>query len=125
MQWVRRGLAVALFAIALYVGLRFPAENSGPVSVHYLFGRTGDHALWLVLLAAFTLGALLAGIPVFYLAAKGRLVSWRYRKALGGLEAEIHQLRNLPLAPDSPAPGDPAPAPPSAAPGKDVPGASP
>jgi hypothetical protein len=35
------------------------------------------------------------------------MVQRRYRKAVGGLEAEIHQLRNLPLAPDSdlPEPG--------------------
>ena len=121
MVWVRRVVAIALFGVALYVGLRFPAENATPVSVHYLFGQTGDHALWIVVLVAFICGGLLAGVPVFYLAAKGRLVSWRYRKALGGLEAEIHQLRNLPLAPDKHDPEDPSQALIRSTPGKDLP----
>jgi hypothetical protein len=30
--------------------------------------------------------------------ARSRLVARRYRREVGGLEAEIHQLRNLPLA---------------------------
>jgi hypothetical protein len=28
------------------------------------------------------------------------MIERRYRKAVGGLEAELHQLRNLPLATD-------------------------
>ena len=104
MEWVRRGLALALFVGVLIVGWRFAALNSTPVAVHYLAGEV-EAVLWQVLLAAFALGLVLPSAVLLYLVVKNRLVTRRYRKALGGLEAEIHQLRNLPLAPETPAPG--------------------
>ena len=115
MKWPRRILVATFFVGALFLGMRFPAKNSDLVIVDYLAGQTPELALWQALLGCFSLGLGLGGVLVCYLAAKGRLVSWRYRKVLGGLEAEIHKLRNLPLAPDAPAPGDSGPttAPPS------------
>ena len=104
MEWVRRALALALFAGVLIVGWRFAALNSTSVAVHYLAGEV-EAVLWQVLLAAFALGLVLPSAVLLYLVVKNRLVTRRYRKALGGLEAEIHQLRNLPLAPETPAPG--------------------
>lgn len=105
MQWVRRALALAVFVGVLIVGWRFAAENATPVRVHYVAGVVEGMALWRVLLAAFALGLVPSGSVLLYLVVKNRLVTRRYRKALGGLEAEIHQLRNLPLAPETPAPG--------------------
>ena len=51
---------------------------------------------------------LISSLFLVFSSAKNGLVNRRYRKAIGGLEAEVHQLRNLPLAPDSEARGSPA-----------------
>ena len=98
-------LALAIFVGVLILGWRFASENAVPVRVHYVAGVVEGIALWKVLLAVFACGLGLSGSAWLYLVAKNRLVTRRYRKALGGLEAEIHQLRNLPLAPETPAPG--------------------
>jgi uncharacterized integral membrane protein len=92
----------------LVAGWRFAAENSAPVSVHYLVGVLADVALWRVLLGAFACGGATVGLVALFYAVRNGLVLRRYRKALGGLEAEIHQLRNLPLAPEEPGPRDSA-----------------
>ena len=106
MHWAKRILVVALFASALFVGWRFAAENVMPVDVDFVFGAVSQVALWKVLLITFAGGAGITGLAWLKLALKSGLMSHRYKKTLGGLEAEIHQLRNLPLAPDSTAPGD-------------------
>lgn len=97
MRWVRRAVAVALFLGAVYVCVRFPAQNAAPVSVDYLMGRVEGVPLWWALLAAFAAGLLLAGAVGLYPLTRLGLVARRYRKAAHGLEAEIHELRNLPL----------------------------
>ncbi len=107
MRWVRRALLLALLVGATTVGWQFAAENQEPVSVHYLTGELEDMALWKVLLGCFGSGAGLVTLFTMFASAKNGLVSRRYRKAIGGLEAEVHQLRNLPLAPDSEAQGGP------------------
>ena len=48
--------------------------------------------------ASFGLGAAAATLLLLYRMAKQGLVTRRYRKTVRGLESEIHQLRNLPLA---------------------------
>jgi len=106
MRWVPRLLALALFVGALYVGWRFAAENGDLVRVHFVVGEVENVALWKVLLVTFAGGAVCAGLGWIYLFFKNLLTSHRYKKMLGGLESEIHQLRNLPLAPDSAPPGD-------------------
>jgi len=106
MRWIPRLLALALFVGALYVGWRFAAENGAPVRVHFVVGEVDGVALWKVLLVTFAAGAACAGLGWIHLFFKNLLTSHRYKKMLGGLESEIHQLRNLPLAPDSAPPGD-------------------
>lgn len=106
MHWARRILVIALFASALFAGWRFAAENGDLVRVHFVLGEVSDVALWKVLLVTFAIGAGFTGLAWLRLALKSGLMSHRYKKTLGGLEAEIHQLRNIPLAPDSTAPGD-------------------
>jgi hypothetical protein len=54
----------------------------------------------------FAAGAGAAGLLAVYRLARLGLVNRRYRKAVDGLEAEVHQLRNLPLVADATA--DPA-----------------
>ncbi|HTY17638.1 MAG TPA: LapA family protein [Myxococcota bacterium] len=98
MRVVRRLLGLALFVGALVVGWAFAHRNPDAVSVDLLFTKPPGQPLWLVLLAAFGAGALCAGALGLYHAARLRLTARRYRRAAAGLEAEIHQLRNLPLA---------------------------
>ena len=69
---------------------------------------------WIVLLGAFGVGALAAGTALFFEIARRSLMSRRYRKAVTGLETELHQLRNLPIG-DGTQPVMPGPAGPEAA----------
>jgi uncharacterized integral membrane protein len=97
MRMLRRGLGAALF-VGLFVALwRFVGGNADPVDIDLLVLRV-PLPLWLALLGAFGLGALCAGASLVYSLAKRSFVTRRYRKQLAGLESEIHQLRNLPLA---------------------------
>jgi uncharacterized integral membrane protein len=113
MRWVRRALVLALLVGVMVAGWRFAAENQEPVKLHYVAGELSEFALWKVVLASFACGAAVVGLFATFYSAKTGLITRRYRKAIGGLEAEIHQLRNLPLAPDSETRGAP-PGPPRA-----------
>jgi len=108
MRVVRRLLLVALFMAALVLGWWFARANAAAVTVDYLVGQLGDVSLWAALLGAFAAGAATAGGIGLYQIAKLQLVRRRYRKTVRSLEAEVHQLRNLPLAVDELALGEPA-----------------
>jgi uncharacterized integral membrane protein len=99
MRWVRRWIGVALVAALLIGGWRLAHENGDPVSVSYLFGAIGM-PLWEALLIFFAAGFALGGSGWVWHSVRARMIERRYRKAVGGLEAELHQLRNLPLATD-------------------------
>ena len=101
MRWLRRLLLLALIVGVMVVGWRFASENQQPVSVDFVFRQTGDVPLWQVILVSFGTGAGLVALFTLFGGVRNGLARRRYRKAIGGLEAEIHQLRNLPLAPDS------------------------
>ncbi|MDH3211080.1 MAG: lipopolysaccharide assembly protein LapA domain-containing protein [Myxococcales bacterium] len=107
MRVVRRLLVVALFVAALVLGWQFARGNAAPVTVDYLVDELVDVSLWTALLGAFAAGAAIVGAIGLYQVAKLRLVTRRYRKTVEGLEAEVHQLRNLPLATEGPALGEP------------------
>jgi len=106
MRWVRRLLGLALFVGAFWAIWHFAAENATVVAVSYVFGVI-EAPVWQALFACFVAGFALAAFGWIVFGVQSRMVQRRYRKAVGGLEAEIHQLRNLPLAPDSdpPEPG--------------------
>jgi uncharacterized integral membrane protein len=108
MRVVRRLLVVALFVAALVLGWWFARANSAAVTVDYLVGRVEEVSLWAALLGAFAAGAIAAGGIGLYQVSKLLLVKRRYRKTVRGLEAEVHQLRNLPLAVDEAARDEPA-----------------
>jgi hypothetical protein len=103
MRWVRRWIGVALIAVLLVGGWSLKAENAENVAVSFLFGEV-QLELWEAMLLAFGAGFVLAGAGWLWSGLRARVVERRYRKAVGGLEAEIHQLRNLLLAtnPDPP-----------------------
>jgi uncharacterized integral membrane protein len=112
MRVARRVLAIAAFVACLVLGWLFAARHAQPVHVDYLVGTTGEVSLWVALLAASLLGgSVVGGLCLVQLGRLGMLVR-RYRKTVRRLEAELHELRNLPLARDDAAlPGEPADAP--------------
>jgi uncharacterized integral membrane protein len=102
--WVKRLVPASLGAGFLYLVWRIGLDNAAVVKVGYLFGEA-EFAIWKSLLGAFLLGAGVVGVFSVYQMARAGLVSRRYRKRLARLEAEVHQLRNLPLSPENRSPG--------------------
>ncbi len=100
MKWLRLAAIAVLLLAAVFVGL-LPANNSQPVSLHYVVGQSEEVALYWVILLSVALGVFVATVPLSYLLLKRGLVMRRYRKMMGGLEAEVHQLRSLPLSADA------------------------
>ena len=98
MRMVRRLLGLAVFVALLVLGWRFANRNPSPVQVDLLFVPSSPHPLWYVLVVAFGVGALAAACFGLYHSARLSLLARRYRRIATGLEGEIHQLRNLPLA---------------------------
>jgi len=98
MQNVRRLMVLALFAGLFAVAWRFASTNAAEIPVDLLLLQIPAVPVWVALLIAFGVGALAAGVSLSYEVIKKNLVARRYRKAVRGLESEIHQLRNLPLA---------------------------
>ncbi|HKA14129.1 MAG TPA: lipopolysaccharide assembly protein LapA domain-containing protein [Myxococcota bacterium] len=96
MRWVRRWIGVALIAAFMVGGWTLKAENSDSVDVDFLFGEIHVE-LWEALLAAFAAGFALAGAGWLWAGLRSGMTIRRYRKEVSGLEAEVHQLRNLPL----------------------------
>jgi uncharacterized integral membrane protein len=98
MRLARRLLAIVVFVGLLIAGWQFAANNAQPVPVHYPGGEFAGRALWVVLLVAFGSGVVLAALVAVVRGAQIRLVSRRYRKLTDSLQAEVHQLRSLPLS---------------------------
>jgi len=100
MRGLRRLGAIVLFAALLGAGWRLAAGNSIEVEVDYIFGALSAIALWKALGLALLLGAGTTGTLFGLALIRARLETRRYRKEMRGLEAEVHQLRNLPLVGD-------------------------
>ena len=98
MRFVRRLLVLAIIVGLFFAATFFRDNNQGEVVIDLLAVQTPPVAVWLALVAAFALGAVCASASLFYQVARKSLVARRYRKTVAGLESEIHQLRNLPLA---------------------------
>jgi uncharacterized integral membrane protein len=99
-------LVLAVFAASFclfYLAWRFARDNSGSVTIVVPGLSDVEVLLWVALLAAFALGAILMGLAAAYRVARLGLLARRYRKIIRGLESEVHQLRNLPLTDDEPA----------------------
>jgi len=102
MRLVLRLFWVACFVGVLVVGWKFAAANGAEVPISYVFGQLAPLPIWLILLVAFAAGAAVSGLIGLYQLAKLRLVTRRFRKTVRGLEAEVHQLRTLPLSGEEP-----------------------
>jgi uncharacterized integral membrane protein len=97
MKIIRRLLTLGVMALAFAGAYQF-GKNAEPLSLTLFRWTTPPAPTWLVLLAAFGAGALLAGLLLTYQLVRLSFVSRRYRKEVGALESELHKLRNLPLA---------------------------
>jgi hypothetical protein len=89
---------IALFVGVLVFGWRFAADHSSQVTIKIPVVEEVQVTLWLALLLATAVGAAAAGLMAIFQIARLRLLARRYRKMIKGLESEVHQLRNLPLA---------------------------
>ena len=98
MRTLRRAVVGLLFVGLFWAAWQFTHRNDAPIAVDLLVLRLAALPTWAALLGAFAAGAGLAGVALAYELARQRLMTRRYRKAVTGLESEIHQLRNLPLA---------------------------
>ena len=98
MRTVRRLIGAALFVAVWYFGWRFAAENSSVVSINFLAVQLDGVAFWAALIGAFAAGVVAVGALMMLLMTRTKLVARRYRKMVEGLEGELRQLRNLPLA---------------------------
>jgi uncharacterized integral membrane protein len=103
MVLARRLLVLGFFVALLVGGWYFAADNSAMVTVNHPGGPVGDFQLWVALSGSFALGVVLSALVAVYRGARMRLVARRYKKLLAGLQSEVHQLRNLPLADAEPA----------------------
>jgi len=97
MLWLRRLVGIALFVAVLVFGWTFANRNAASVQIDYLIG-TLDEPGWVIVLLAVALGAVAAALALGLQVARLALTARRYRKLVSGLEEEVHQLRNLPLA---------------------------
>ncbi len=93
----RRLLALVILSTVLVGAWRFASQNAAEVTIYLWFGEIEKVSLWVALVTAFLGGALVAGLFGGYEWAKAGLLARRYRSTVAGLEAEVHQLRNLPL----------------------------
>jgi len=100
MIWVRRVVPMLLGAGLLYLAWRLVTANGLEVEIDFLVGRLEGVALWKALGGAFGLGVATVGFALVLQLLRARLTARRYRKRLSDLETEVHQLRNLPLAPE-------------------------
>jgi len=97
MKTVRRLLVLAFFAGAFLLAYQF-GKNAEPLTVSLFRWTTPPAPAWMVLSLAFGLGALVASALWLFQVMRLSLLARRYRKEAVALEAEVHQLRNLPLA---------------------------
>lgn len=107
MRAVRRVLALLVFAGLFWVSWRFIHDNQAPVPIELPGLRTLLVPVWGGLVAAFSAGVAVTFLALLIPLARSRLVARRYRREVGGLEAEVHQLRNLPLAAEGATPAAP------------------
>jgi hypothetical protein len=82
----------------------FVVANRESIQLELPVGGPVQTETWLALLVAFGLGAALATMLCLFEIARYGLVARRYRKTAAKLEAEVHQLRSLPLAEEAAVP---------------------
>jgi hypothetical protein len=89
---------LAAFVAALWLGWTFRSGNSGVVDVDLIWVVLTSVELWEVIVCAIALGGGLASVLVGFAWLRARLLNRRYRSTIRRLEAELHQMRSLPLS---------------------------
>ena len=102
---LRRVLLAAVVIVLVVVVRLFPDRNPVLVDIDLLLTKIEGVRLWLALAATFSTGIVAAFFVSSLLLIRSSLVGRRYRKAIADLEAEVHHLRNLPLATGDPTSG--------------------
>lgn len=93
--WV---VGIGLFVGLLVMGWSFRANNATPVELDLIWIRVPGVELWRIILASVAIGGVFAGTFVGFGWLRVRLENRRYRKAIRRLEAELHEMRSLPLS---------------------------
>ncbi len=101
MTWLRRVLMLALVVGLILASHFFVQNHEQTVALDLAAVQYESVPLWLVLLCAFGLGFAAAAAIAALRGARLRLTARRYRKQAESLEAEVHELRTLPLSPDA------------------------
>jgi uncharacterized membrane protein YciS (DUF1049 family) len=91
-------IVVGLFAGALWLGGAFRVANATMVDLDLIWVRIPNLELWLLMVAAFTVGAAIATAVMGFAWLRGWVVIRRFKKATKKLEKELHELRSLPLS---------------------------
>jgi uncharacterized integral membrane protein len=95
LRWV---LAIVVLTVAAVLLATFVIGNQNSVTLDLPLLGLKHPPLWLALAGAFFMGAFAASAGLLLQLAKKTLAARRFEKRVAGLESEIHQLRNLPLA---------------------------
>jgi hypothetical protein len=98
MRMLRWTTAAALLAALIIVVRLFPDHNRTPVDIDLLLTSIPAVELWLALLTTFATGVGCALVVSILFWIRSGMLGRRYRKTISELEAEVHHLRNLPLA---------------------------
>ncbi|MFQ5418413.1 MAG: LapA family protein [Myxococcota bacterium] len=106
MRIARRLIVLALFLGILVLGWKFAADHETGVVIRVPLSGDTEVSLWIALLTSFGLGVAVTGSLAALRLARQGLLSRRYRAIIRKLEAEIHELRNLPLTTEEPASDD-------------------
>jgi len=91
-------LFVVVVVLTMVAGWNFAAANRETATVDFVFARFEDVPLWMILVLSFVAGASAATLLFAMRLLRASLAQRRYRKAVAALEAEVHQLRNLPVS---------------------------
>lgn len=90
-------LGLVSLVATLWLGWSLRAGNSMPIELDLVWIRFPNVELWRVLLVALGIGAAVSTLLVGFAWMRSRLLNRRYRKTIQRLEAELHELRSLPL----------------------------
>lgn len=89
-------LTALVLVLVLVAGIGFTALNAVPVSIDYFLGQVSTTLPW-ALLFALLAGVLLGALLVFIISLRSRTEARRLRKDLRLMEAELKNLRNMPI----------------------------
>jgi len=95
LSWI---VGVGSFVSVLWIGWALRAGNDTPINLDLIWIQIHEVETWRAILVSLGLGALVAAILVGFSWLRLRLLNRRYRSTIRRLEAELHQLRSLPLA---------------------------